>query len=564
MTSLKPNPVARFLPSLTDVAFLLPLAFLFLRLTGGRYLLGDGDTGWHVRTGEWILQNGRVPDKDLFSYTKAEQPWYAWEWLWDVLFAWLHRHGGMAAVLVASMLVICFTSALLFRLVRRNCPNVLLAFAVTLAATAGSAMHWLARPHLFTLLFVVVFLSLLERVREGRTRLLCFLPMLTVLWTNLHGGFFVGIILIGCYAAGEVALGVVERDRDAARAALARSKPYFVTAFACACATLLNPYFYRLHGHLYHYLFNSRHLKYINEFQPTSFRSQLTLWHEPMALLGAVAVVWCLYHKRFAQAFIIAGWLHLALFAVRNLPIYLIVAAPAVAAVSYELLGRVRDARLAPWVRQAVHAFENLAAEFGVLDTGRRVYLTSALSFLAVATLFYLPAPTQKFRAEYDPARYPAKALSAIRGTNHSRSTFTHDEWGDYLIYRLYPDTKVFVDGRSDFYGDEFCDKYQDVLNSRYQWEETLGRYGVDTVLLPVDAPLTGALKESRRWRPVYDDGMAIVFRSEAAQAPAGRPRGDQASAAQPGGSEPGDRKVTNLNHRDPRITKPNKRSESL
>ena len=61
----------RLLPSLTDVAFLMPLAFLFLRMGGATGMLGDGDTGWHVRTGEWILANGRVPHEDMFSYTQA-------------------------------------------------------------------------------------------------------------------------------------------------------------------------------------------------------------------------------------------------------------------------------------------------------------------------------------------------------------------------------------------------------------------------------------------------------------------------------------------------------------
>ena len=91
----------RFFPSLTDVAFLTPAIFLFSKLEGAKSLLGDGDTGWHVRTGEWILQNGRVPDKDIFSFTKPGEVWYAWEWLWDLGAAYLHQRGGMAAVVIA-------------------------------------------------------------------------------------------------------------------------------------------------------------------------------------------------------------------------------------------------------------------------------------------------------------------------------------------------------------------------------------------------------------------------------------------------------------------------------
>src|SRR5690348_412307 len=123
MTNSRPNPVIRLLPSLTDVAFLLPIVFLFIRLEGARTLLGDGDTGWHVRAGEWMLQNHRVPHSDFVSYTMPGQPWFAWAWLWGLSFGWLHRQWGMAAVLIASILVLCVTFALLFRLVRRSCGN---------------------------------------------------------------------------------------------------------------------------------------------------------------------------------------------------------------------------------------------------------------------------------------------------------------------------------------------------------------------------------------------------------------------------------------------------------
>src|ERR1019366_2961095 len=79
--------VARFLPSLTDLAFLMPIILIFTKLSGARTLLGDGDTGWHIRTGEWILAHHQAPVSDMFSFSRPGAPWFAWEWLWDVLFA---------------------------------------------------------------------------------------------------------------------------------------------------------------------------------------------------------------------------------------------------------------------------------------------------------------------------------------------------------------------------------------------------------------------------------------------------------------------------------------------
>jgi len=564
MNGAKPNPIVRLLPSLTDVAFLMPLALLFLRMDGAKRLLGDGDTGWHIRTGEWILQNGRVPQTDLFSYTKSGEPWCAWEWLWDVGAAWLHQHAGMAAVVLASMLVLSFTYAMLFRMVRKECPNVLLAFGVTFAATAGSTMHWLARPHLFTLLFVVIFCAVLESARRGRTRRLLFLPVLMVIWTNLHGGFFVGIILIGCYAAGELALWLLEKDPEDRRLALRRSRPFLWTALACTLATLVNPYFHRLHVYMYSYLTSGIHLRYIQEYQPTHFRNNLTFWYEPLVFLGVAAAAWALYQKRFAHAILLLGWLHLGLFSVRNLPIYLLIAAPLVGGMLRDLVAALADAPLAAWVGKGFRAFQNFAVEFGENDRLPRLHAISILSILAIAAVFYAPAPPFKFRAEYDPKQYPAGALEVLRATEMSQSIFADDEWGDYLIYQLYPRTKVFVDGRSDMYGEAFIQKYLDLMNGRYGWEETLNQYSVDTVLLRVETPLTGALKESRRWWPVYDDGMAIVFRSQSALARSATPAGEQASVRLPG-RDIRDREITRVNPRGPRTTQlKTTRSESL
>jgi hypothetical protein len=96
-----------------------------------------------------------------------------------------------------------------------------------------------------------------------------------------------------------------------------------------------------------------------------------------------------------------------------------------------------------------------------------------------------------------------------------SAKIFTTDEWGDYLIYRSYPHGRVFLDGRSDFYGAEFGNEYLEIMSVKYDWEASLSRHAIDTVLLPADAALAGVLKESPRWRPIYDDGVAIVFRSK-------------------------------------------------
>jgi hypothetical protein len=557
MAQPRVNPVARFLPSMTDVAFLMPAAFLFLRMEGATTMLGDGDTGWHVRTGEWILANGRVPHVDMFSFTKAGQPWFAWEWLWEVMFAWLHQRAGMAAVVLVSLLVISLASALLFRLMLRHCANVFIAMLVMVSVTACSAIHYLARPHLFTLLFAVIFYWILELAKEGRTRLLFWLPPLTAIWTNIHGGFFVGVIFACTYAAGELANAMIASDASERRAAAGRSKPYLWTALGCMLASLVNPYGYNLHRHIFEYLTDSYQYKVIMEFQSFNFHHPVTMYFEPMLAAGVAAAVWHLAQRRFVYAFLIVGWAHLALVAQRNVPIFMIAAAPPVAMALEEMLQWLPKLQLAGWIRTAASKLQTAAVEFGSTDRIVRFHLTSAAAAALLVALFYTPAAPAKCKAVYDPKRYPTKALAVLRGPELSRTIFTDDEWGDFLIYSLYPNTKVFVDGRSDFYGSRFGEKCLDVLNVKYDWEKNLSLYHINAILLPTDTPLAGTLKESHRWHSVYDDGVAIVFRS--IENTAGS---DEVSDVRPDAGKQRDHKVTKTLTRDPKVTQPNLRSE--
>lgn len=516
----KTNPIVRVLPSLTDLAFLMPIVFLFTRMDGVKSMLGDGDTGWHIRTGQWILANGRVPHKDIFSYTKPGDPWYAWEWLWDVCFAWLYDHGGLAIVVAVNIILISLTFALLFRLVQRHCENPFVAIAVTFLACSASSLHWLARPHLVTMLFTVILLFVLNRDREARTRWLWALPVFFILWTNLHGGFLVGLIVIAGYMAGELATGLFTADSPQRRASLASAKRYALTVLACAAATIVNPYTYHLHAHIYQFLTEPYHLQHINEYQSISFHSAAALYVEFLILFGAFSAAWFVVKRRdFVPLVLIAGWAHLALFAARNIPLFGIVAAPFVAQAVSEMLRGLEQAQAAAWLHRAIAGFRTTAAEFSATDRQWRLHVASVAAALIVTLLIANPNASGKWKPEYDPKGYPANALAVLRSEPGSR-IFADDEWGDYLLYQLYPGHKVFVDGRDDFYGQDFEQKYLDVINVKYNWEQLLAKYQVDTIVLSTTSALAGAIKESSHWRTVYDDTVAIVFRAVPERAP--------------------------------------------
>src|SRR2546421_2836447 len=93
-------------PSLSDCLFLALLLWVFAAGAGWSVLLADGDAGWHIRTGDYILATRSVPVRDLFSFSKAGQPWFAWEWLADVIFSALHRARGLKGLVAGAGLLL--------------------------------------------------------------------------------------------------------------------------------------------------------------------------------------------------------------------------------------------------------------------------------------------------------------------------------------------------------------------------------------------------------------------------------------------------------------------------
>jgi hypothetical protein len=529
--------IARFLPSLTDVAFLMPASFLFLKLSGARTLLSDGDTGWHLRTGEWILSHHQIPHTDLFSFSRPGAPWFAWEWLWDTLFALLFRHGGMAAVVLVSTLILCLAAAAMFRLIRRKCDNGLVAIAVTLLATGGCAIHWLARPHLFTILFFTLTLHITQRAHEGRTKLLGWLIPLTLVWTNLHGGFFVVFLVLACYIGGHLLNALIESDPDRRRAYLSRTLPWLKTFAACFAVTFINPYGWQLHHHIATYIADPYLLEHIAEFQGLNFHSGAVVYFEPLIIATLAASFWAIRRRRFAEALLALGWMHLALIAARNLPLFSIACAPLIGEGLVTLIREASTSSLRERISKAAAWFQDASASLDATDRIGRVHVVSAAAMGVLALLLFAPKPAaDRFVSEFDPKIFPVGAIPVLSSPATHR-IWAQDQWGDYLIYRMYPATKVFIDGRSDFYGDKMGEEYLRLLDVQAGWDKILDRYGIDTVVLSPKLALSSTLKVSRDWQVVFDDHYSVVFRRK-------RPVQSSFASDREGG------------HRDPVITK--------
>src|SRR2546428_2938904 len=239
-------------------------------------MFGDADAGTHVATGLWILEHRHIPVTDPFSGTRAGAEWFAHEWLADVASALAYRVAGCAGLLAASAVAISLAHVVLFRFLVRRGDDVLAAVGAVVAAAAAASSHWLARPHLLTVLFLVVWTLTLEQVLSGRwrPRALLGLPPLALVWANVHGGFLVAFVVLACYGAGALITTLSRGTASRPAAARARSllPPLAATCLAAAACALVNPWGWRLPRHLFSFFAHrGPALKATTEFAPAEF-----------------------------------------------------------------------------------------------------------------------------------------------------------------------------------------------------------------------------------------------------------------------------------------------------
>jgi len=500
------KPWVRFLlPSYSDCLFLAVL--LWLASTGnGTWagLLADGDTGWHIRTGEWILEHHAVPTQDLFSFTKAGQAWYAWEWLTDVLYAFLHGLAGLKGLVLLSALVIAAFGTILFRHMIARGATAFAALAVSLLVFGASSIHYLARPHIFTLLGLTVSLWIIDSDRRNPSARVWLLVPITLLWVNMHGGFLGLIACLGLLVVGSFLESAAAVFLDGAPWNPAPARRYGLLTALCVASSLLNPYGWRLHQHVAAYLRSDWIRNNIQEFLSPVFRSESALQFEVMLFAGLMTVAWLVSRRSFVPALWILFWAHQALASIRHVPVFMIVSAPFVAA-ALTRLWRI-------WVEPAGgKSFRGIFAGLA-RDMAPGCARTSLWIAAVTSAFILLPESAVRWPKDFPEAKFPVRMAALHQQRLISGRTLTEDQWADYLIYRGYPAQKVFVDGRSDFFGSEFGDPYLHMMQGRWDWEQLLDKYRIDTVFSPAGWPLTSLLKQSRAWRLVDDGGNALLF----------------------------------------------------
>lgn len=494
------------LPRLLDGALAVLVALAFLALAIRR--ITSADLWTSIACGRWIFEHG-LPTVDPFSYATPGQPWIEPRWLFMVGVARVFDGLGANALILGKVALL---GAALWLVARQRGNGPLWAGCAGVVTTLLLAQNrFLVRPELSTYLFLALTLLCLERYRAGRrTAWLVPLPLVQVLWTNLHTVFLLGPILQWIFVAAEgaAALPALRPLRRAAPALGRRDLARLAgTAALSSLACLVNPYFVRgalfpveLLGELQGQHYFSR---VVSELESPFAKAGWNYYFVGYALVLVLAAAsFAVRWRRFpiGRLALWAAMLYLSTLAVRNLGLFGFACGAAVAANLGELAaeagGRAAVRTLSWLVRGATAAFALVVIPFFASDA------------------FYVwSGHPARFGFGVAEGRTPARALAFVRAQGLPRPVVCKLSEGGYAMLEG-GEHSVFVDGRLEVYGWQEVDRATRLTTTGEGWDEAVRAYGLGTAVVHhVDSPLwLSFLFQRPDWAPVYYDASHVVF----------------------------------------------------
>ena len=458
----------------------------------------DPDVWWHLRTGQLILQNHALFHIDPYSFTKFGEPWIDHEWLSQLLIFVVYKSAGWGGLCVVFGVVISSAFMVVFY---RSAGRPYIAGVITLLGAFASAPSWGVRPQMLTLLLASLLLLILEGSYE-RPQLLWLAPPLMLLWVNLHAGYAVGIALIALFLLGDaldVALGFDEPNLSGKSARAERFRILAVVIVTCAAVVILNPYGTAMYVYPLETLRSRAMQSYIGEWASPDFHQ---LRYMPvLAMILATLILPSISRRRFRprELLLLAVATYAALRSVRHIPLYTLIAIPMLSAMVQAWLQERTDSKLQKTKQSPM--------------TNAKPAINAILLVGFVVFLFLRVRYVVNHQAQMEANDFPAAAVSFIQAHHPPAPMLNHYNWGGYFIWKLYPDYRVYIDGRADLYGDAFMNDFAAVYYLKGDaWQSTFAKWGIQTVILPPDAPLVTTLRALPSWETIYSDKQAVIL----------------------------------------------------
>ena len=494
---MTPPPKSRscFLPSFGSTIFLG--IFIILLLKSGSILLADGDTGYHIRTGEYIIQNWTVPTHDLFSYLAPPPAWTAHEWLSEVIMAVIYRASGLTGIVICFSFFLAVTHVWLYRSLKNTCRDIVLVIGITAVAVATSSTHWLARPHIFSLALTLVWYQALDDYQVSHRNTLIYLPPLMLLWVNLHGGFVIGLLLLVIYACGNF-LRALTAPPSIAEQSFAKGKQLALSAVLCTAVTAINPQGYDILLYPFKVTADRVLMDGVAEFLSPNFHQALPFKYMLLILIASLA--WSRARLHPIEVGLIVLFTYMALYSVRYVSLFAII-------VSRPLL-RMLESVFSRMPPQFLHVYKRRLHNLAALEASMSHYVWPAIAVSMTVALAHVGI----IHFEFSKTRFPVAAVEFLKREAITGNIFNLDEFGDYMIFAAWPQYRVFIDGRSDMYGASRIKDYRKIADGQPEWQETIDKYDISWVFFDPRSPIAAILKSQNNWSLIYSDEVASIF----------------------------------------------------
>jgi hypothetical protein len=480
----------------------LVLFFMLLIFAGAARPITDPDFWWHLRTGQFIVETHTIPHADIFSTLRFGSEWVTHEWLSEVLMYSVFRAAGFGGLIIFFAIVITMAFWITYRRCETRAPHPYVAGFALILGTAATIPTWGVRPQMFSILFASIFLAILDSYcRSEKTRLIWWLIPLMILWVNMHAGFAVGLALILLTILG-LALDACIMDKDSLGAIWKRIRPLCLLSLLATGAVSVNPNGLRIYSYPFETLQSHSQMRYIQEWRSPNFQDPMFL-----ALLILILVTFCVLalsnkRPRPSEMLILAATFAATLRSGRNVPFFALVAMPSLA-------GQL-------WTSLSTHS-KLLAGSKDREVRQDNVILAAALNALLLviapltAATFIVRRSIAK-QPQVEAENFPSAAVDFIKSNNIPQPIYNEYHWGGYLIWKLYPDYRVYIDGRADVYGDALLEEFFTVHDGARTWRKPLDEYGIRTVLVEPDTAIASLLRQDPAWQKVFEDHQTVVF----------------------------------------------------
>lgn len=458
--------------------------------------LPDPDFYWHIAYGQWMIEHGALPVVDSFSWTFAGQPYLLTQWLGELVMGFAYEAGGGRGTALLAVALLAVTIGFSWKGARLFVhPSVALGLAIMCNLVPVVAPM---RPQLFSFALLAVFSYLAASyLKTGRRMYLAGFPILMAAWVNLHGGFVMGIVLVGLIATGVTAESLLKHRR----LVWMDSKAAWMALAATVLATLINPYGYKALSNVVMIggLLSSN---VILEWQPVTMTSEAG-WFYLLSLLPYVGLMLVSGARPRLTHGLIAGlFLAFGVIAVRHVAMTGAVMAPLIAAL---LAATPQYQRMLPTLRDP------------------SMPVLNGLFLLAMLALYQPIASMGERNLQAGlPRQYPVAAGRFLVENQLGARVIADPAEGAFLMKMGIPS---FIDGRLDLFGDRHFFQWYMARQAAPGWYRLIEQHQPTALLLHLDSGIRQAAIADGRWKQVYEDNAYSILVPASSALPAVDPK---------------------------------------